>query len=238
MPVRKVGAVFYVIRKDGSQGKRGFSTKAAAEKAQAKGRALAKRMGFGGGGSKSKGNPGPGATGPVPGKSKRLTVGKALDIASLAGPGAYFAAKYAVDKDEDAIKKSLPRAYVGIDIMSGNVMPKELIKGYGGAVNRAIEKKLFKLFRVRGPVTKMKTISDVVDYATYFGNAGMQAYERRGNVPDAIRHGYRALYGVDLEGEGTAAYDPQEMITKKWVPYIAQKWIFKGLRRAGIRFGM
>ncbi len=40
MTVKEVGGKFYTISKSGKVGKRGFSTKANAEKAQARGRAL------------------------------------------------------------------------------------------------------------------------------------------------------------------------------------------------------
>jgi len=55
MTVKNVGGKFFVVKKNGKLGKRGFSTKKAAESAQARGRAQAKKFGFGGSTKGSKG---------------------------------------------------------------------------------------------------------------------------------------------------------------------------------------
>lgn len=166
----------------------------------------------------------------------KMTVGKALDMLSLGGPAAYRVALYMEDGNINQIKAAIPEMYTGYNPVLKQMIPKSLAWGYGGAVSRVVEKKVFKALGIRAPRTKMENLGDVIDYVSYFGKTAMEFYENKDNMPEAIRQGYKTQYGIDLGAQnGLEAVQPLDMITEKWAPYVFQKYIRKILRGAGVK---
>jgi len=169
--------------------------------------------------------------------SKKFTVGKALDLYAFGGTAVTQGLIAYQTGDVSRLTTNLPLHYSGLDITDGTVHPAELIKGYGGSINRIAEKKLFKMVGVKAPRSQIKTVGDALDYLTYFGNTGFAVWGNRFNPGAASVAAYKAQFGVDLGAAGTDAYQPMEMITKKWAPYILQKKIRKLLNIKGFPIG-
>lgn len=153
---------------------------------------------------------------------------QALDLLGIGGAAGYNAIKTITTGDQVPVKQGIPRAYLGYDFITKTTQFPDLIKGYGGSLNRQfIEKKLNKMLGVRPPRSKIETVGDVLDYVSYFGKTAIEVYENRADPAEAFRVGYKTQYGVDLNGENYAAWQPQDMIMEKLVPY----WIQKKLRK-------
>lgn len=198
--------------------------------------AWAIHKGKGGGGSKKKTSSrtsAPKATS-TNSSPKKMTVGKALDLYAITGPAISYAYDYSVG-DPNGLT-NIMTAYSSLT-PDGEMKGYRLIEGYGGAVNRAIEKKVFQLAKVRGPRSKIKTVGDVLDYVTYFGSTAKIVWDYRDDPKRAIKYAYLKQNGINLFYKGKRAYQPQDMFYEKVGPYVAQKWLRKGLRKAGITFG-
>ncbi len=187
--------------------------------------------------AKARKNPGPASN---PGNSspkKKFTVTKGLDLFSIAAPAIHKAAIYAETGDINALK-SITGFYTGWDAQTGNFQMNDMVRGYGGAGFRVFEKKLFKAVGVRPPRTQMKTIGDVLDYVTYFGQTALDVYNNRASPREAIRLAHLDQNGVDLARPGWQALQPMVPITTKLAPYIIQKKVMKMLRKSGINLSL
>lgn len=230
MTSRKVGDKWFVVKKDGSLGKRGYTTQSNALAAQKRGKSFTK-------GSPTKGGARKAAHVGSTHAQKKMTVGKALDLYSIGGPALNYGLKayYEGGAAKDNALAWAASVYSGYDYNTGTFEAKKLVAGYGGAINRAIEKKGFKMLRIRGPRSTIKTPGDILDYMTYFGATAMEVYQNKDNPVIANQKAFEIQNGIDLSS--TSPYNPTRMLSDKIVPYVAQKYIRKVLRRANINFG-
>lgn len=169
----------------------------------------------------------------------KLTVTKALDMLAVGGPAASAGIHFAGDKNPDWITRIIPYYYSGLDTFGQNPWRfGGALKGWGGTVNRMAEKKVFKYLGVNGPRTKIENMGDILDYVTYFGKTAYDVWQNRNDNVQAFRQFYLTQYGVDLEDQndaGYGSYQPMEMITEKWLPYLGQRYLRKVMRKFGMK---
>ena len=168
--------------------------------------------------------------------AKKFTVGKALDIWSIAGPAADMGLRFRDDGNMIWIKNGVPLRYSGFNIENKTFTPEMLINGYGGAGGRVIEKKIFKFLGVKGPRTQISNIGDLMDHGTYWGKTVVEVLENIDNPTVAHQQAYKTQFGIDLTKSGFDAIQYQDMLFEKILPYVAQKKIRQVLRGAGIKF--
>lgn len=233
MAAQKVTGGFKVKKKGGGLGKRIFKTEAAANKAQARGRKLFAQQGgppaTAGKTTPSNGN----------GKNKKMTLGKALDAWSGTGffihRGIIFNRAPNDPETLEFTKIAIQKALTGIDSRDGTFAINRLAKGYGGMLNRGLEKKVFRFFGWRPPRGKLENFGDIADNLTYFGSTLTRAAPFRGDNQEMHRQAYLAQFGVDLGAQDATAYQPGVMIFEKWIPYGAQKTARKILRGLNVK---
>jgi hypothetical protein len=231
MAVVKDGDGYRVKKKGGGMGKRLFTTKAAAEAAQARGKALLRS---GGGGGGTTGNPG----NPENSSKKNFTIGNIMDIGAFAAPAIYRGSRVweGTESVQDA-GYNIAAAYTGYHPGLKNFSANRLVVGYGAAVNRMIEKKIFKALRIRGPRTRLETVGDALDHLTYFGKTFVEVWENKDNPSIAVNEAMKTQYGMDYTqpAVGLAPWQPLDMLTEKIAPYVAQKYVRKFLRASGMK---
>lgn len=158
----------------------------------------------------------------------KMTVGKALDLLGFAGPGATFAISGYQNDDMDQAKHAISRSYIGYDVIDGTLHLEDLVRGYGGSLNRKfLEKNVMKFLHIKGPRSKLETVGDMLDYVTYFGKTAFDVIDNKDNPQEAARAAYQTQYGVDLSQSGFSAWQPFDMLAYKLGPYALQKYIRK-----------
>lgn len=172
------------------------------------------------------------------GSSKKMTMGKIQDLYSLGGAGIWDAVHLMEHKDPNRFMGIVTKSYTGLDPVTGQFDAKMMLRGYGGAVNRVIEKKTYKALHIKGPRSQISTVGDVLDYLSYYGKSAADLYAHKDNKSEAAALVLRNLNGMDYRlDDPVAGYALKDKVYNSMGPYIAQKMIRKGLRRAGINFG-
>lgn len=232
MAARKVGDKWFVIKKDGSLGKRGFATQKNALAAQSRGRSFK-------GGKKSAGRR-VAQRAPAAARSsspKKMTVSKVNDLYALGGAGVFDAANYMGHGDQSKFIDDVVSSYTGFRPSDGQLDLPMLVRGYGGGINRVIEKKALKALGIRGPPSKIKTAGHALDLISYYGKTARDIYIHRDNPALAAAAASKNLNGIDPRYPGWASYQPKDKLVNSVGPYIVQKMVRKGLKRFGVNFG-
>ena len=156
----------------------------------------------------------------------RTTEPMLLDIWAAGGEVVHEGLNYSVTKDKDTLVNNLSKNYLAFDPSTGEIDIANLTKGWGGTVNRALEKKGFKMLGIKGPRSNLDTAGDIADHIAYY----MSTYFAQKEATDMYTkhsNAYHAMNGIDLTQDGWDAWQPEKMFEQKITPYVIQKFVRK-----------
>lgn len=218
---------WYVKKKDGSLGTRGYSSQSKALNVQR----TARKNVTGKGGkkktsstkSKGKSNKSKGSKGSSGGgkttNSNKWTHGKIMKLHALGAAAGDRVLAY-METEDDTYLWGLTEDYAGFHATTGEPRLDHLVRGYAPTAIHKIENKIFQAAGIKQPTTNPKTVKAALKLIVYHGSGGGRAYMARDSARRAHQEYVRSEFGVDLTQWGTKAFKPMRYIKEKLIPYI------------------
>lgn len=221
MAAQEKGGKWYVVKKDGTLGTRGYSSKTKALNAQ---RTARKNVTGKGSKSKSKSKPKSKSKSKSKGgghttNNHKWTHGKIMKLHALGGAAVDRTLGY-METDNENFLYGLTHDYGGFDVRTGEPKLGNLVRGYGPTVVHKVENRIFQAAGIRQPTTNPKTVKAALKLIVYHGSGVGRAYAARDNGRIAHQEYFRSEYGFDLSKWGKDSFKPMRYVKEKLIPYV------------------